>query len=83
MVSHDREFLNSITTDIIHLHDERLHYYRGNFAQVGGWAARGLGWGVWCGPGSAVKCGPVWRQGNDDRLRYYCGKFAQVWASGT
>jgi hypothetical protein len=33
-VSHDREFLNSITTDIIHLHDERLHYYRGNFAQV-------------------------------------------------
>ena len=34
MVSHDREFLNSVTTDIIHLHDERLHYYRGNFAQV-------------------------------------------------
>jgi hypothetical protein len=34
VVSHDREFLNSITTDIIHLHDERLHYYRGNFAQV-------------------------------------------------
>lgn len=33
VVSHDREFLNSITTDIIHLHDERLHYYRGNFAQ--------------------------------------------------
>ena len=22
-----------MTTDIIHLHDERLHYYRGNFAQ--------------------------------------------------
>ena len=34
VVSHDREFLNSVTTDIIHLHDERLHYYRGNFAQV-------------------------------------------------
>ena len=34
VVSHDREFLNSITTDIIHLHDERLHYSRGNFAQV-------------------------------------------------
>ena len=33
VVSHDREFLNSVTTDIIHLHDERLHYYRGNFAQ--------------------------------------------------
>lgn len=33
VVSHDRDFLNSVTTDIIHLHDERLHYYRGNFAQ--------------------------------------------------
>lgn len=33
IVSHDRDFLNSVTTDIIHLHDERLHYYRGNFAQ--------------------------------------------------
>ena len=33
VVSHDRDFLNSITTDIIHLHDEQLHYYRGNFAQ--------------------------------------------------
>eukprot|EP00889_Picochlorum_renovo_P001733 jgi/Picre1/28763/NNA_004162.t1 len=33
VVSHDRDFLNSITTDIIHLHDEKLHYYRGNFAQ--------------------------------------------------
>lgn len=33
VVSHDRDFLNSITTDIIHLYDERLHYYRGNFVQ--------------------------------------------------
>ncbi|GAB4823496.1 hypothetical protein N2152v2_010542 [Parachlorella kessleri] len=33
VVSHDRDFLNTVTTDIIHLHDERLHYYRGNFAQ--------------------------------------------------
>lgn len=33
IVSHDRDFLNSVTTDIIHLHDEQLHYYRGNFAQ--------------------------------------------------
>ena len=36
VVSHDREFLNSVTTDIIHLHDLKLHYYRGNFAQVVG-----------------------------------------------
>ena len=33
VVSHDRDFLNMVTTDIIHLHDERLHPYRGNFAQ--------------------------------------------------
>lgn len=32
VVSHDRGFLNEVTTDIIHLHDEGLHYYRGNFA---------------------------------------------------
>lgn len=32
-VSHDRDFLNSVTTDIIHLHDNMLHQYRGNFAQ--------------------------------------------------
>ncbi len=43
VVSHDRDFLNTVTTDIIHLHDERLHYYRGNFAQVGPVAA-GLSW---------------------------------------
>lgn len=33
VVSHDRDFLNTVTTDIIHLHDFKLHYYRGNFAQ--------------------------------------------------
>lgn len=33
VVSHDRDFLNSVTTDIIHLHDRKLHFYRGNFAQ--------------------------------------------------
>ncbi|PNW88567.1 hypothetical protein CHLRE_01g034950v5 [Chlamydomonas reinhardtii] len=33
VVSHDRDFLNSVTTDIIHLHDNMLHQYRGNFAQ--------------------------------------------------
>jgi ATP-binding cassette subfamily F protein 1 len=32
VVSHDRDFLNSVTTDIIHLHDFQLHFYRGNFA---------------------------------------------------
>jgi ATP-binding cassette subfamily F protein 1 len=34
VVSHDRDFLNTITTDIIHLHDLKLHPYKGNFAQV-------------------------------------------------
>jgi ATP-binding cassette, subfamily F, member 1 len=32
VVSHDRGFLNEVTTDIIHLHDEALQYYRGNFS---------------------------------------------------
>jgi ABC-type lipoprotein export system ATPase subunit len=34
VVSHDRELLNTVTTDIIHLHDLKLHMYKGNFAQV-------------------------------------------------
>mmetsp|Transcript_25706 Transcript_25706/g.56007 ORF Transcript_25706/g.56007 Transcript_25706/m.56007 type:complete len:749 (-) Transcript_25706:104-2350(-) len=33
VVSHDRDFLNTVTTDIIHLHDNMLHSYKGNFAQ--------------------------------------------------
>jgi len=32
-VSHDREFLNSVCTDIIHLNRARLVYYKGNFDQ--------------------------------------------------
>ncbi|CAI9111325.1 OLC1v1011527C1 [Oldenlandia corymbosa var. corymbosa] len=31
VVSHDRDFLNSVCGEIIHLHDMKLHYYRGNF----------------------------------------------------
>jgi len=31
VVSHDRDFLNSVTTDIIHLHDQHFTQYRGNF----------------------------------------------------
>ncbi|XP_043720216.1 ABC transporter F family member 4 [Telopea speciosissima] len=31
VVSHDRDFLNTVCTDIIHLHDMKLHFYRGNF----------------------------------------------------
>lgn len=33
VVSHDRDFLNMVATDIIHLHDQKLDFYRGNFAQ--------------------------------------------------
>ena len=32
VVSHDREFLNSVSSDIIHLHDCKLLVYKGNFA---------------------------------------------------
>eukprot|EP00899_Mesostigma_viride_P021468 jgi/Mesvir1/29322/Mv01577-RA.1 len=31
VVSHDRDFLNTACTDIIHLFEQQLHYYRGNY----------------------------------------------------
>lgn len=31
VVSHDRNFLNAVATDIIHLHSQRLDSYRGDF----------------------------------------------------
>ncbi|GJS41293.1 ABC transporter F family member 4 [Tanacetum coccineum] len=31
VVSHNRDFLNTICSEIIHLHDLKLHTYRGNF----------------------------------------------------
>ncbi|XP_076451873.1 ATP-binding cassette sub-family F member 3-like [Babylonia areolata] len=31
VVSHDRQFLNSVATDILHLHSMRLDTYRGNY----------------------------------------------------
>ena len=31
VVSHDQNFLAEVTTDIIHLEDKKLHYYRGDF----------------------------------------------------
>ncbi|GMH37083.1 hypothetical protein BSKO_04956 [Bryopsis sp. KO-2023] len=31
VVSHDRDFLNNVTTDVIHLHDLGLHFYKGDF----------------------------------------------------
>ncbi|XP_059662014.1 ABC transporter F family member 4 [Cornus florida] len=31
VVSHDRDFLNTVCVEIIHLHDLKLHFYRGNF----------------------------------------------------
>jgi ATP-binding cassette, subfamily F, member 3 len=30
-VSHDRKFLNTVCTDIIHLHSKRLDAYKGNY----------------------------------------------------
>ncbi|SGY90160.1 BQ5605_C039g11791 [Microbotryum silenes-dioicae] len=33
VVSHDRAFLDAVATDIIHQHNERLDYYKGNFTQ--------------------------------------------------
>jgi ATP-binding cassette subfamily F protein 1 len=31
VVSHDQDFLNSISTDIIHVYEQKLIYYRGNY----------------------------------------------------
>lgn len=31
VVSHDRDFLNNVSTDIIHFHSEKLNYYKGNY----------------------------------------------------
>lgn len=33
VVSHDRSFLDQVATDIVHMHSERLDYYKGNFTQ--------------------------------------------------
>ncbi|KAG2176464.1 hypothetical protein INT43_005704 [Umbelopsis isabellina] len=33
VVSHDREFLDEVATDILHQHSEKLEYYKGNYAQ--------------------------------------------------
>ena len=31
MVSHDRQFLNNVATDILHLHSQAIESYRGNY----------------------------------------------------
>jgi len=31
IVSHDRHFLNHVTTDIVHLHNKSLNYYKGDY----------------------------------------------------
>ena len=33
VVSHDAGFLDNICTDIIHLDQKKLHYYKGNYSQ--------------------------------------------------
>ncbi|WVQ76049.1 hypothetical protein IAR50_005685 [Cryptococcus sp. DSM 104548] len=33
VVSHDRAFLDAVATDIVHQHNQRLDYYKGNFSQ--------------------------------------------------
>lgn len=33
VVSHDRNFLDSVPTDILYLHSQRLEPYRGNYEQ--------------------------------------------------
>lgn len=33
IVSHDQSFLDNVCTDIIHLDDKKLYYYRGNYSK--------------------------------------------------
>jgi len=33
VVSHDRNFLDSVPTDILYLHSQRIEHYRGNYEQ--------------------------------------------------
>ncbi|KAI8981056.1 P-loop containing nucleoside triphosphate hydrolase protein [Pilobolus umbonatus] len=36
VVSHDREFLDEVATDILYMHSEKLDYYKGNFSNFSG-----------------------------------------------
>ncbi|KAI8382332.1 P-loop containing nucleoside triphosphate hydrolase protein [Blakeslea trispora] len=36
VVSHDREFLDEVATDILYMHSEKLEYYKGNFSNFNG-----------------------------------------------
>ncbi len=36
LVSHDREFLDQVVTDIIHIEQQRLHQYKGNYSSFEG-----------------------------------------------
>ncbi|KAI8644847.1 P-loop containing nucleoside triphosphate hydrolase protein [Parasitella parasitica] len=36
VVSHDREFLDEVATDILYMHSEKLEYYKGNFTNFHG-----------------------------------------------
>lgn len=33
IVSHDQSFLDDVCTDIIHLDNQKLYYYRGNYCE--------------------------------------------------
>lgn len=33
IVSHDQSFLDNVCTDIVHLEEQKLHYYRGNYSK--------------------------------------------------
>ena len=34
VVSHDQSFLDNVCTDIIHLDQQKLFYYRGNYGEL-------------------------------------------------
>ena len=34
VVSHDQDFLDNVCTDVIHLNQRKLDYYRGNYSEL-------------------------------------------------
>lgn len=34
MVSHDQDFLDNVCTDVIHLNQRKLDYYKGNYSEL-------------------------------------------------
>ena len=64
VVSHAREFLNSVCTDVLHLHSRSITSYRVRGLRVWTWAWGGMEW-----QGAAGRLCRAWPAGRGDRPR--------------